>query len=263
MSLLHLRWFSQTLQKQVETHIINPDCAPPPYPVLYLLHGLSDDSSNWLRWTRIEHYAQPFPMLIVMPDGFRGFYTNNEQGAAYGDYMVKELPEVIERTFRVRSNRASRAIGGLSMGGYGALRLALAHPYKYCSAHSHSGALSWGRTAHFEELAAQPRHPAWFLEEIKRVFGSHPDGTVHDLFALAQKAKNRRPLPKIRLDCGKDDFLLQANRSFSATLKELEIPHVYFEAEGGHNWDYWDQQIKGALEFHARCLKATTGQPNR
>lgn len=256
MSLIHLRWFSQTLEKQVETHVIYPDCAPPPHPVLYLLHGLSDDSSNWTRFTRLEQYAQPFPMLIVMPDGFRGFYTDNEQGPAYGAYLISELPDVIERIFRARSDRGSRAIGGLSMGGYGALRAALERPDRYCSVHSHSGALTWGSADFYKELAAQTWRSQSFVEEMRRVFGPEPDGSRHDLFALARAARRKKPLPKIRLDCGREDYLIEANRRFSRELASLRIAHEYIENDGGHDWAYWDRHIQGALEFHAKNFQA-------
>ena len=87
-----------------------------------------------------------------------------------------------------------------------------------------------------------------------RIFGPSPDGTGHDLFALARRAKRARKLPKILLDCGKEDFLLKDNRAFVKGLRAAQIPHAYHEYPGSHNWDYWDAHIRQALAFHMENL---------
>jgi S-formylglutathione hydrolase FrmB len=222
--------------------------------VFYLLHGLSDDSTMWMRRTRIEAYAAGLPLIVVMPDGYRGYYTDNDQGPAYARHIGEELPAFIERTFPARADRSARAIGGLSMGGYGALRVGLGYHDRFCSIHSHSGALGWGRTNRRPrpELDGDPA----FQAELVRVFGASPDGTDHDLLALAKKAKKARQLPKILIDCGTEDFLLEDNRGFVAGLQAAKIPHTYREHPGQHNWDYWDEHIREALRFHAKNLKS-------
>ena len=144
MSLIEAHWLSPSLGKRVSTNLLLPDAGKPPFPVFYLLHGLSDDHSIWLRHTRIEQYVRDLPLVVVMPDGFRGFYTNNANGPRYADYITQDLPDFVERNFPVKSTRTARCIGGLSMGGYGALRIALAHPDRYVSANSHSGAVQPG-----------------------------------------------------------------------------------------------------------------------
>lgn len=243
--LCHLHWFSQVLQKQVATSIILPDAGEPPFSTFYLLHGLSDDYTIWLRRSRIEVYAAAYPLIVVMPDGFRGFYTNNEDGPAYARYIGEELPDLIERTFPARKDRAGRCIGGLSMGGYGALRIALGYPSKYASCNSHSGAL----------MAGSRNSPPSRFPEAPHIFGTQPMGSDHDLLKLAERAHGAGLLPAIRIDCGMDDFLLPDNREYHANLQRLEIPHEYEEFEGGHIWDYWDLHVRDALAFHARNLK--------
>ena len=240
----------------MQTQIFFPKIGKPPFPVFYLLHGLSDDSTAWQRNTRLEAYAAAYPMIIVMPDGYRGFYTDNEQGPAYGKYMTGELIEIIERTFAVKPGRAHRAIGGLSMGGYGALRIALAHPDKFCSVNSHSGAVHCGSTTK-DALRRYRKYEPRFRAELKRVFGTSGD-TEHDLRWLARKVKAARQLPKILLDCGTDDFLIEENRAFARDLTEIGVPHIYREFEGVHDWDYWDLHIREALAFHATNLKIKT-----
>jgi putative tributyrin esterase len=246
MSLCHLHWFSKTLGKQVGSFVILPDEGNPPFATMYLLHGLSDDYTIWQRRTSIERYAQNLPLIVVMPDGFRGFYTNNHAGPAYATYIGEELPSFIERTFPARAARSARCIGGLSMGGYGALRIALGYPDRFASAHSHSGAVMVGTRG-------------WHRGDVEsdQIFGPKPKGSAHDLLALARKAKSKGPLPRLRIDCGTDDFLIDDNRTFHTELQRLKIPHEYEEHPGAHNWDYWDLHIQSALTFHARNLKLT------
>ncbi len=257
MPWAQIHWRSDVLQKQTAMQVLLPRVGPPPYPVFYLLHGLSDDSTVWLRQSRIEWYVRELPLIVVMPDGYRGFYTNNEAGPAYARHFGEEMVGFVDRNFRTRAERAGRAIGGLSMGGYGALRLALGYPDKFCSANSHSGAL--GRTnvdfSAAAEKAGQHRDKTpEFLAELRRVFGENPLGTGHDILQLARAAKKRGLLPELMLDCGRKDYLLEDSRGFHRALEKAKIPHQYAEHAGAHDWDYWDRHIQTALEFHTRNL---------
>ncbi|MEI6032999.1 MAG: alpha/beta hydrolase family protein [Verrucomicrobiae bacterium] len=255
MSLHTIRWSSKILGKATETHVIFPDAGEPPFPVLYLLHGLSDDSSMWLRRTRLEAYAEPLPLIIVMPDGYRGWYTDNDHGPSYAEHIGEELPAFIERAFPACRDRSARAVSGLSMGGYGALRIGLGYHDRFCSIHSHSGAVGWGRNGKLEQLESSPEADPDFIAELRRIFGSSPEGSDHDLLALAKRAKKARQLPKILLDCGTSDFLLSDNRAFVQDLEAAKIPHAYREHPGGHDWGYWDTHIQEALSFHMGNLK--------
>ncbi len=241
MPFCHVQWNSEVLAKAVNMNVLLPSVGKPPYPVFYLLHGQSDDYTMWHRRTRIEWYVQHLPLIVVMPDGFRGWYTNNDNGPAYATYMAEELPAFVERHFQARAERAARAIGGLSMGGYGAFRLALGYPDRYVSANSHSGALN-----------AFPH----FMEEPEKqlIFGREPLGSEHDLLVLAKRARAAGRLPALRIDCGSEDFLIEYNRAFHADLEALGVPHDYAEYPGVHSWDYWDEHIREALAFHAKAL---------
>jgi S-formylglutathione hydrolase FrmB len=249
MSLLQVHWRSNVLAQKVTMNVILPDGGEPPFAVFYLLHGLSDDYSIWLRRTSIERYVEGLPLIVVMPDGHRGFYTDMHDGPPYGKHMAEEIPAFVERTFPARRDRAGRCIGGLSMGGYGALRLALAHPDRYASVTSHSGALMAGRQE-------KPREGGPLsLAEARRIFGERPRGTHHDLVHLAERATvSGTPLPAIRIDCGREDFLLEDNRQFRGELERLGVAHEYEEFGGAHNWAYWDLHVQEALAFHARGL---------
>lgn len=251
MAFSQVQWSSKVLGKQVGMNVILPDAGKPPFPVFYLLHGLSDDYTIWHRRTRIEWYVRDLPLVVVMPDGFRGFYTNNEEGPQYATYMAEELPAFVERHFAVLGERAGRCVGGLSMGGYGALRLALGYPDRYASATSHSGALGFGHGPVAES--------DFRATEFRRITGPQPAGSQHDLFQLARLAQRAGQVPALRVDCGVDDHLLAHNRAFTAHLKQLGVPHEYAEFPGNHNWDYWDLHVQEALAFHCRHLGLTTG----
>jgi len=252
MAHLTIRYSSAVIGKQTEAHVLVPDTGTPPFPVLYLLHGLSDDSTTWTRLTRLEAYAAQYPLIIAMPDGYRGFYTDHEQGPAFGRHIGEEFPALIERL--LPAHPRLRSIGGLSMGGYGALRIGLESPGRFRSIHSHSGALGWGRNNQYTLAKKVFGRGPEFLAELRRAFGPRPDGTRHDLLALAKAAKAARKLPAIRLDCGTEDFLLETNRKFVAGLRDAGIPHHYSEHPGAHDWQYWDTHIQAALAFHAAAL---------
>ena len=245
------------LGKRTTAEVLLPAVGRPPFATFYLLHGLSDDASMWMRYSRIEAYARELPLVIVMPDGYRGFYTKNEQGPDFAQHIGEELPAFIERHFQVKTGRHSRAIGGLSMGGYGALRIGLAQPALYASINSHSGALAWGAAGGEGEFRRMAKARGWtedFAAEMLRIFGHSPHGTEHDLLVLARRAKRARRLPHLLLDCGTDDYLLEDNRSFDAALTKHGIPHLYREFPGAHTWDYWDEHVRDALAFHAEAL---------
>lgn len=239
MAVLELRYFSNALGKAQRAVVLVPESAGP-YHVLFQLHGLSDDESAWTRYTSIERYVQGLPLLVVMPDGGRGFYCDAREGFAYGTAIGKELPELVERWF---PTKPGWAIGGLSMGGYGCARLALTYPERFVSSASHSGAMTFG---HYTPDASND-----FGKEFLRVLGPDPVDGPDDLFALAKKAS---PKPKLRVDCGVDDFLIEANRSFHELLDELGYAHEYEEFPGEHNWAYWDEHFPKALAFHRASL---------
>lgn len=244
MAFCELRYFSNSLGKAQAANVILPEIGnnAGPYPVYYLLHGLSDDHTIWERRTSIERYVQNLPLIVVMPDTGRGWYTDAVEGLAYESALIKDLVGLVDRSFHTKADRNGRCIGGLSMGGYGAVKLALKHPDMFCSANSHSGALAWGHKADVVNTA-----------EWKRILGPNPVGGPNDCFALA-KLLDKPHFPALRIDCGTEDFLLEDNRSFHKYLDELGLPHEYMEFPGTHEWGYWDKHVQEALAFHKKNL---------
>jgi len=238
---------ANALNKMTSAMAILPEGKPGPFPVFYLLHGLSDDHSVWVRRTSIERYVEGLPLIVVMPDGGRSFYTDaiNKPRAAYETHFVRDLIGFVDATFQTVPKRGGRVIGGLSMGGYGAMKLALKHPDLFCAAVSHSGAAGF---------ASKPiQGDAEWVREWVPVFGENPQGGPEDVFALAERA-DRTTLPALRIDCGVDDFLIEDNRRFHRHLESLGISHEYAEFPGGHSWGYWDLHVQEAVGFFKRVL---------
>lgn len=243
MAVLDAHFFSQALVKEVAFAAILPDRQNQtgPYPVLYLLHGLSDDYTAWLRWTSVERYVRQAPLIVVMPDGDRSFYCDTADGRAYEKAIVQDLIGFVDTHFRTIARREGRSIAGLSMGGYGAMKLALKYPELFRSVTGFSGA--YGVFRDWEKMA-----PEW-----QRLIGTKKAARENDCFALSRQLKGK-PVPAIRFDCGVEDFLLDQNRAFAEHLRRLGIPHEYEEFPGGHDWGYWDLRIQEALAFHCRLL---------
>ena len=242
--------FSPALGKQTALSVVLPEVENQtgPFPVYYLLHGLSDDNSAWSRRTSIERYVQMLPLIVVMPDGGRGWYCDapggSANGYAYERAIIEDVVGFVDRSFNTRAERGGRAIGGLSMGGYGAIKLALKYPELFGSANGHSSALGF---AHAESFMDNP--------EFARIIGPQAGGSGNDLWTLAQRFQdNAAAMPALRIDCGTGDFTLEQNREFHAYLDELKLPHQYEEFAGAHDWAYWDKHVQGAIRFHAAHL---------
>ncbi len=247
MILTELRFPSRVLGMRATMNVLLPENADGPFATFYLLHGLSDDHTGWQRWTRLENYAGNLPLAIVMPQGFRGFYTNNNAGPRYFDYVIEDVIGTAERYLPLKRERASRCIGGLSMGGYGALRIGLARPELFASINSHSGAVMAG--TYGQRKDGPVSNAEWIA-----TFGTEPAGTDHDLLTLARRVHTAPMKPNILIDCGVDDFLIGQNRDFEAQLNSIGLDHTYREFPGIHNWDYWDLHIRDALAFHAEAM---------
>lgn len=212
------------------------------YPVLYLLHGLSDDHTIWMRRTSIERYAAQYELVIVMPDGGRGFYTDHVCGPRYWTMLSEELPSIVADLFPVSTRREDTYAAGLSMGGYGALKLALRCPDRFAAA---VGLSSVADLRHWLDL--QPNDP-----ERKWIFGGvdQLETRGNDLFALADKAVHAATPPRLLMVCGTEDGLYQGNIRLRDHLRAIGYPGFeYREGPGTHNWGFWDTWIQAGLEF--------------
>ncbi len=225
-----------------------------PFPVFYLLHGLSDDHTTWTRRTSVERYVDGLPLIVVMPNSERGWYTDAQdlRNQNFETLIMRDIIGFVDNNFQTIAAREGRVIAGLSMGGYGAMKLALKHPNMFCAAVSHSGAVEFASNS-FVEAEDGERGADW-LREFIPIFGKNPQGSDNDVFALAQRGESSTR-PALRIDCGTEDFLIEHNRRFHAHLQKLGIEHEYVEHAGEHNWDYWDEHVKDTIAFFKRELK--------
>lgn len=213
--------------------------APP--PVLYLLHGLSDDCTTWERRTAIERYASAAGIAVVMPEVRRSFYTDEAVGEAYWTYVSEELPAIVGRTFRVSQEREDTFVAGLSMGGFGALKLALAHPDRYAAAASLSGVVDLAASDIFT------RSRAGHLAE--RVWaGADIAGTADDIPG-ALRAAAPGSIPPLYLACGTEDELYPMNRDVIALAEELGHDVTTSIGPGTHEWGLWDREISAVIDW--------------
>jgi S-formylglutathione hydrolase FrmB len=212
------------------------------YPVLYLLHGLSDDHSIWCRRTSIERYVAPLGLAVVMPNVHRSFYTDMAQGGKYWTFVSEELPQIVKSFFPISDKREDTFVAGLSMGGYGAFKLGLSLPEKFAAAASLSGALDTPEFANREERK----------EEFSRIFGdlSKIEGSKNDLFYLASTlVESGKEVPALYQCCGTEDFLYDGNVKFRDYVRSLNIGLFYEECPGVHEWGFWDKMIQNVLKW--------------
>lgn len=213
------------------------------YPVLYLLHGLSDNHSAWSRRTKLDLYAEETGIAIVMPEVQRSFYQDMTYGLPYFTYITEELPQICHQFFRTTNDPAYTFVAGLSMGGYGAMRCVLTYPERYAKAACTSAVADIKRF--FED------NPCGMgIGEMKALFG---DGITddEDLFKLAASGK---PFPPLYQVCGESDFLIEDNRRFHKHLTDCGVAHRYEEWAGAHEWRFWDTAIEKFLRFFAEDL---------
>jgi len=229
------------------------------YPVLYLLHGYTGNYTDWVTLTNVTEHARKYREIIVTPEGDNGFYTNSYADPKRGweDYVIQDLIPYVDSYYRTIATRQGRAIAGLSMGGYGALKLGLKYPQMFCAVASLSGA----------PAAAKWREPFPIRDEAFRklmesIYGpkDNPERAANDPFELIKRVPADLR-PHLYLAIGSGDFLLEENRQFVALLAQLKIPYEYRESPGIHDWWFWDRQIKIVLELQAPILGALPETP--
>ncbi|MEJ7848881.1 MAG: alpha/beta hydrolase family protein [Pyrinomonadaceae bacterium] len=218
----------------------------PRYSVIYLLHGLTGHFDNWTDKTSLAEHASKHNFIIVTPEGNNGWYTDSVSAPndKYESYIVKELIPEIDKTFRTIADRDHRAIAGLSMGGYGAIKFGMKYPEMFSLAGSFSGALG---AAAFSEKGIGA-----IGKSIDAIYGPLDSETrkANDIFQMVKEMKpeKMRSMPFLYVDCGTEDFLFKNNQDFVTLLVEKKVPHEFRQLPGGHNWVYWNSQVKEFLE---------------
>jgi S-formylglutathione hydrolase FrmB len=225
------------------------------YPVLYLLHGYSDDETGWIQFGEANSIADKgiangdfSSSIIVMPDGKVSWYVNSFDGNdPWEDMFIQEFIPFIEKKYRIRTKKEFRAIAGLSMGGYGALTLSMHNPDLFSSC----VALSSG-TFTDEEIMDDNDYGSYF----KNIYGPKPEGKMGEYWKACSPlhlldSVDKEKLKSIRfyIDCGDDDFLYKGNSALHVKMRDLGIPHEYRVRQGGHQWSYWRTGLYDGLKF--------------
>ena len=246
MAHLVVDYYADALGMQTRMHVLLPQRQTAgKVKTLYLLHGMSDDEGTWMRRTSIDRYAEEKGLAVVMPDGGLGWYTDMYRGLAWFKFISGELPALCRRFFPILSDRREDTfIGGLSMGGYGALKCALRAPQTFSQVISLSGALDAADTAVNNTVPATRRY--W-----EDVFGPAEDvsGSENDLFAAATALTDPALRPRIYMWCGTEDFLYAQNIRMRDHLRALGYDLTYEESPGDHQWRHWDKKIADALNW--------------
>ena len=237
----------------------NYDASDRTYPVVYLLHGYSDDDTGWLQFGEINRLADQAiasgeipPMIIVMPDAGVSWYVNSYDGKVrYEDFMIKELIPYVESNFRAKKDKRYRGIAGLSMGGFGTMVLALHNPDLFVAAAPLSAAFAVDQD--YVNTPEDRYENVFGILYGKGLKGNDRLSEAYYKNSCLKIVENAKveDLRKVRywIDCGDDDFLYKGNSLMHNALRDKNIPHEFRVREGGHTWTYWRTGIIDALKF--------------
>ncbi len=236
MALAEVNFFSQTLMRTVPFYAILP-CDKTgfdgkrqentPFKTLYLLHGIFGNYTDWITGTRILRWATDYGLAVIMPSGDNRFYTYNKANGEDYAAFIEELVYVTRDMFRLSHDRKDTFVGGLSMGGYGAITNGLRYPHLFSRIIGLSSALHFPTTLETtEDLKESDKNP---VVQAKRL------------------ADSGQPLPVFYLSCGVDDELYSVNEAFAKTLQDLGYDVVWKPGPGAHEWDFWDRAIENVI----------------
>lgn len=254
MALIQVNFVSAALQRTVPLQVILPIDKWSPagrlsqekkFKTLYLLHGYLGNYTDWVSGTRIQRWAEERDLCVVMPSGDNAFYVDRPAtGNCYGQFIGQELVEVTRRMFPLSRKREDTFIGGLSMGGFGAMRNGLKYHDTFGAIISFSGVL-----ALFDEWKNASADADFSFQE--ELFGSYDLTVNSDInpIWLANNLAGAKELPDIYIACGTEDFLINHSRYFRDLLLKNGFRVTYEEGPGGHDWDFWDTYIKKVLEW--------------
>lgn len=263
MALASLNFYSRALNMDTCVEVLLPEqrlqwpAAHPEkkYPVLYLLHGHCQDHTAWLKSSRIEWYLRNQDVIVVFPNGDRAFYVDGKYTHRYDTYLTEELPIILKNWLPISDKPEDTYIGGMSMGGYGALHAGITHPEAYHGVIAMAPALRPFDIESSDSMRKKGGPPVDDQDSENNsnaIFGSREafEGSSYDLFqglrALNDYAGHR---PKFYQCCGADDFLRTQNEAFAALAKSLPNIDLTFEVSPGmHTWDFWDREIVTALK---------------
>ncbi len=222
--------------------------AQPPFRTMILLHGAADDPMAWVEQTSVARMADEEGFALILPNGLNSFYINNPAHERFFDFIVDELIDYAREILPLSDRREDTFVGGISMGGYGAVRMALMRPERFGKAFSLSGALNI-QPAYAFMRATGGIMPNPFNAIAKKVLA----GTEYDLFPLLEQyAKEPWDAVPLYISCGEQDFFNQFTIEFEKRALEAGYPVTRTSAPGEHTWDFWRESIGPAIRW---CLE--------
>ncbi|MDR3139211.1 MAG: esterase family protein [Treponema sp.] len=264
MALMEVDFFSRILGLNCQANVIIPQInsgvgvksgvKKNAYPVLWLLHGASDDHTIWLRRTSIERYVTSLGLAVVMPQAHLSSYVNMVHGPKYFDFFTQELPQIMGDFFPVSPRREDNYVAGLSMGGNGALTLGIGRPDLYSAV----GCFSAGNLniSPSPAPAASGQRKSGKASRTISVYGVENRGDVignpdFDIFVKAEGAiKSGQPLPRIFHCCGTDDFLYANALTTAEWFKNHpQFAYEFHDGPGAHTWEFWDEWVQTFLKW--------------
>lgn len=257
MAIAQINFKSEILNKSTSISIALPEndvLSNKNLSILYLLHGLGDDDTKWLRRTALERMIKKLPIIVIMPDCDKSFYTNMETGDNYWDYLTIELFELVENLFNVSQTKDNTFVAGNSMGGFGTLKYVLNYPDRFKSAYAFSATTNlfdfFGKD---EKKKYEDLDPIVNESQKNKVFrGTFGDFNLikkseNDIIFKLNELSDSNRLPRIVVYCGKDDPLLDMNKEFVEVLQASFVEHSFIEIDGGHDWNVWQIAIDTAI----------------
>lgn len=264
MAIFHAEFFSKCLMRLVDVDICLPieDLVEPqpqegPFPTLYLLHGYTGRSEDWLHGSCIAELSRQYGIAVVMPSGENSFYEDDtEAGFLYSTFVGQELVELTRAAFPLCRDREHTWMAGLSMGGFGTLLNACKFSETFSAAACFSSAFIIQDIAGMKPDAVIPSGVGNY-GYYRRVFGDLDAlaGGPRDPLYWAQKAKQTGTLPRLYLACGTEDSLFPNNTVMRKELEGLGADVTWFQGPGAHSWQFWDQEIKKAVPWMLNAEK--------
>lgn len=234
---------SSSLGMNTTLNIIIPEQITDDITTVYLLHGMYGDHTSWMCGTSIGRYANKRKIAVIMPSAENSFYCNMKYGCRYYDYIAEELIEFTRKLFLLSHSREKTFVAGLSMGGYGAFKIALRRPEIFGAAASLSGCLDIHTSVNYCDW------PEIAVCNWGEDFKTCVKGTDDDLFHLIESFPADMPKPRLYSTCGTEDILHAENTAFRDFMVGRGFDYSYNEGPGKHNWTFWDKWIDRAFEF--------------
>lgn len=261
MALLQVNAYSMALSRIITFHVILPNDAPPemlsgnphyerPVKTLYLLHGFSGSTQDWLTGSLIQELALKYNLAVVMPAGENSFYLDGKgTGRGYETFTAEELPSYCQKTFGLSEKPEDNFIGGLSMGGFGAIHTALHHPDRFGKMFGLSSALIVNG---IKGMKTGSNNGIADYDYYTQIFGDLDQldkSEKNPEYLVAERIKNGETIQPIFMACGTEDFLINENHEFRDFLTQNKVDLTYKESTGIHDWKFWNEYLEPAIQW--------------